>query len=140
MLPASDRPVELFNGTAHKNNWQGSGKILLVDDEASVRDIGVEMLTEVGFETITATDGRDALEKFQQHPDIDAVILDLTMPKMDGEQCFRELRRLDPDIKVIMSSGYSEQEVSQHFLGKGLAGFIQKPYKLSTLREVLQQV
>ena len=139
LLPASSSPAELCNDTTEKTNWQGSGKILLVDDEASVRDIGVEMLTEVGFETITATDGRDALEKFQQHPDIDAVILDLTMPKMDGEQCFRELRRLDPDIKVIMSSGYSEQEVSQHFLGKGLAGFIQKPYKLSTLQDVLQK-
>jgi len=140
LLPASSSPAELCNDTTEKTNWQGSGKILLVDDEASVRDIGVEMLTEVGFETITATDGRDALEKFQQHPDIDAVILDLTMPKMDGEQCFRELRRLDPDIKVIMSSGYSEQEVTQKFLGKGLAGFIQKPYKLSTLREMLQKI
>ena len=97
-------------------------------------------INETAAETITATDGRDALEKFQQHPDIDAVILDLTMPKMDGEQCFRELRRLDPDIKVIMSSGYSEQEVTQKFLGKGLAGFIQKPYKLSTLREMLQKI
>jgi len=98
------------------------------------------MLAEVGFETITATDGRDALEKFRQHPDIDAVILDLTMPRMDGEQCFRELRLLNPAVKVIMSSGYSEQEVTQKFLGKGLAGFIQKPYKLSTLREVLQKI
>jgi CheY-like chemotaxis protein len=140
LLPAGSRPAELFNGAQHLNNWQGTGKVLLVDDEETVRGIGVEMLAEVGFEAITATDGRDALEKFRQHPDICAVILDLTMPKMDGEQCFRELRQLDPAVKVIMSSGYSEQEVTQKFIGKGLVGFIQKPYKLSTLREVLQQI
>jgi len=66
------------------------------------------------------------------------VILDLTMPHMDGEQCFRELRRLDADVRVIMSSGYNEYEVSQKFAGKRLTGFIQKPYKLSTLRTVIR--
>jgi len=59
------------------------------------------------------------------------------MPHMDGEQCFRELRRLKPEVKVIMSSGYNEYEVTQKFVGKGLAGFIQKPYRLAVLREVL---
>ena len=62
------------------------------------------------------------------------------MPHMDGEQCFRELRQLDPDVKVIMSSGFSEQEVTQKFAGKGLAGFIQKPYKLSVLSDVMREV
>lgn len=66
------------------------------------------------------------------------VILDLTMPHMDGEQCFRELRLLKPDVKVIMSSGFSEHEVAQKFAGKGLAGFIQKPYKLSLLKDVIK--
>ena len=138
LLPADSRPVELFNGTPDPTDWQGDGKILLVDDEETVRGIGADMLHELGFETLTATNGRDALEKFQQHSDICLVLLDLIMPKMDGEQCFRELRKLDPQVKVVMSSGYSEQEVTQKFLGKGLAGFIQKPYKLSALRKALQ--
>lgn len=69
---------------------------------------------------------------------IDAVILDLTMPHMDGEETFRELRRNTPDIKVIMSSGYNEQEVSERFIGKGMTGFIQKPYKMSELSSVLR--
>jgi CheY-like chemotaxis protein len=60
------------------------------------------------------------------------------MPHMDGEQCFRELRQLNPDIKVIMSSGYNEQDVTQKFVGKGLAGFVQKPYTLSMIREALK--
>jgi YesN/AraC family two-component response regulator len=62
------------------------------------------------------------------------------MPHMDGEQCFQELREIKPDIKVILSSGFSEHEVTQKFMGKGLAGFIQKPYKLSELKEVIQKM
>jgi len=140
LLPASDRPSELFNGAAQKDAWKGSGKVLLVDDEETIRGIGIEMLKELGFTTITAGDGREAVEVFRGNPDISFVILDLTMPHMDGEQCFRELRLLNPMVKVIMSSGYNEQEVTQKFVGKGLAGFIQKPYRLSTLQEVIQGI
>ncbi|MBV5339055.1 MAG: response regulator [Deltaproteobacteria bacterium] len=62
------------------------------------------------------------------------------MPYMDGEQYFRELRQLDPNVKVNMSSGYNEQEVTQKFVGKGLASFIQKPYQLSKLKDVLKKI
>ncbi len=140
LLPASCKPVELFNGAESTDNWKGSGIVLLVDDEETVRSIGAEMLKELGYTTLLASDGREALAMFTKHPDINFVILDLTMPHMDGEQCFRELRRLRPDIRVIISSGYNEQEVTQKFCGKGLAGFIQKPYKLSGLREVIKSI
>jgi len=113
---------------------------LLVDDEEAVRGIGREMLKELGFTTITANDGIEALKVFKSTSDISFVILDLTMPHMDGEQCFSELRKLNPDIKVIMSSGYSEQEVTRKFMGKGLAGFIQKPYKFSALKEAAKKI
>jgi PAS domain S-box-containing protein len=138
LLPASDRPAELFNGVHHQDEWRGKGTVLLVDDEETVRGIGAEMLKELGFKVMTANDGREAVERFKLNPDVAIVILDLTMPHMDGEQCFRELRQLKPDIKVIMSSGYNEQEVTQKFVGKGLAGFIQKPYRLSTLKDVIR--
>jgi PAS domain S-box-containing protein len=140
LLPASGRPVEIFNGISHTVDWRGSGTVLLVDDEETVRGIGAEMLKELGFSTITANDGREAVAIFKETPDIAFVILDLTMPHMDGEQCFRELRQLKPNVKVIMSSGYNEQEVTQKFVGKGLAGFIQKPYKLSVLKEAIQKI
>lgn len=140
LIPASSRPAELFNGESHKDDWKGSGSVLLVDDEETVRGIGTEMLKELGFTTITADDGREAVEAFRNNPDIAFVILDLTMPHMDGEQCFRQLRQLNPAVKVIMSSGYNEQEVTQRFVGKGLAGFIQKPYKLSVLREAIKEM
>ena len=140
LLPASDRPAELFNGESHKDDWKGCGTVLLVDDEETVRGIGVEMLKELGFAAVTANDGREALEIFRSNPEITFVIMDLTMPHMDGEQCFRELRLLNPNVKVIMSSGYNEQEVTQRFVGKGLAGFVQKPYKLSVLKEAIRDM
>jgi PAS domain S-box-containing protein len=137
LLPASNRPADIFNHNSHTSDWKGEGKVLLVDDEETIRGIGKEMLQEFGFTTITANDGREAVEIFKQNPDVAFVILDLTMPHMDGEQCFMELKHLKPDVKVIMSSGYSEHEVTQKFAGKGLAGFIPKPYKLSDLRNAI---
>jgi len=139
LLPASGKPAELFNHDAGHgtDDWQGGGTVLLVDDEETVRGIGREMLQDLGFEVITANDGREAIEAFKATPNIAFVILDLTMPHMDGEQCFRELRQLDPGVKVVMSSGFSEHEVNQKFAGKGLAGFIQKPYRLSGLKEAI---
>ncbi|KAB0663829.1 PAS domain S-box protein [Oryzomonas japonica] len=140
LLPASNKPSEIFNNDNYKDDWKSKGKVLLVDDEETIRGIGKEMLQEFGFTTITANDGREAVEIFKQNSDIAFVILDLTMPHMDGEQCFRELRQIKQDVKVIMSSGFSEHEVTQKFAGKGLAGFIQKPYKLSVLKEAIQKI
>jgi PAS domain S-box-containing protein len=138
LLPPSNRVAELYNGKDDVEAWRGSGVALLVDDEETVRAIGSEMLKELGFEVITANDGREALETFKSRNDIRLVILDLTMPHMDGEQCFHELRQLDPNVNVIMSSGFSEHEINQRFAGKGLSGFIQKPYKLSELSNLLK--
>ncbi|MEI6215372.1 MAG: cache domain-containing protein [Desulfuromonadales bacterium] len=140
LLPASGCPAEQLIGESHSDDWQGFGTVLLVDDEETVRSIGSEMLKELGFTVVTADDGREGVEAFKRNPDISFVILDLTMPHTDGEQCFRELRQIKPDIKVIMSSGYNEQEVTQKFVGKGLAGFIQKPYKLSVLKEAMRNI
>ncbi len=118
--------------------WRGSGTALLVDDEEVVRAIGSRILQKLGFSVVVASDGHEALEQFQQYrDDIRCVILDLTMPKMDGEECFRELRRLDQDIPIIMASGYNEQEIAVRNVCIGMAGFIHKPFKIVTLRDVL---
>ena len=137
-LPASGKPFEIVSRDSKHDSWKGKGTVLLVDDEETVRDIGKEMLRELGFSTVTANDGNEALEAFTSAPDISFVILDLTMPHMDGEQCFRKLREIKPDIKVFISSGFSEQEVTQKFIGTGLAGFIQKPYRLGVLKETIR--
>jgi CheY-like chemotaxis protein len=121
--------------------WHGSGLILLVDDEESVRGVGRSMLERLGFAVVTAGDGQEAVSVYRARADeIACVVLDLTMPRMDGEEAFRELRQVRPDVRVILSSGYNEQEVTQRFAGKGLAGFLEKPYRLETLRAQLRRV
>ncbi|HTP57376.1 MAG TPA: response regulator, partial [Spirochaetia bacterium] len=95
----------------------------------------------LGFQAVLAGDGRQALSSFLLHREsIVCVIVDLTMPAMDGEETFREIHRIDPRIPVILSSGYNEQEAVQRFVGKGLAGFLQKPYQLSQLRNKLREI
>ena len=80
------------------------------------------MLDELGFKVVVANDGREALNIYaEQSQNIRFVLMDLTMPHLDGEQAFREMRRINADVKVIMSSGYNEQEVTQRFVGKGIA-------------------
>ncbi len=111
---------------------------LLVDDEETIRTVGKQMLERLGLKATTATDGREALKIFKETPDeFDYVILDLTMPRMDGEETFREMLRVRKDITVILSSGYSEQDVVSRFTEKGFAGFIQKPYRTAKLEEKL---
>jgi len=138
LLPASDLAAEPPGEAALEDDWRGSGTVLLVEDEEDVRAIGAELLRELGFKVITAEDGLAALELFPKLPELAFVFLDMTMPNMDGAQCFRELRRLDPAVRVILSSGYDEQEVVRKFTGQGLAGFVHKPYTLAKLRETIK--
>ncbi|MGQ9812364.1 MAG: PAS domain S-box protein [Dissulfurimicrobium sp.] len=108
--------------------------IMVVDDEESVRTITKMMLEEFGFKVITAKDGMDAVEKFKKyHEKIDAVILDLIMPHLTGDEVYREMRRISPNVKVILSSGYSERDVISKFAGKKNVGFLQKPFKADVL-------
>ena len=121
--------------------WRGQGTILIADDEENVLSRGKNMLSRMGFDVLTASDGGEAVEIFRDRADeIDAVILDLTMPHMDGEQAFLELRRIRADAVVLLCSGYNEQDATRHFAGKGLAGFIQKPFGMGELRTKLKQV
>jgi PAS domain S-box-containing protein len=118
--------------------WQGTGTVLLVDDEETIRALGKKMLTHLGFEPLIAADGLEALKIYRERQaQIGLVILDLTMPNMDGEETFRELRRINPAVRVVLSSGYTESEIISRFAGKGVAGFVQKPYTINTLRETL---
>jgi len=120
---------------------QHRGTVLIVDDEELILVVCKEMLVNLGFSALTAENGLEAVEIFKrQASDIDCVILDLSMPKMDGLATFGEIIRIKPDAKVILSSGYHEQEASSRFPDKKLAGFIQKPYTLNNLRSALDRV
>ena len=117
-----------------------NGTVLVVDDEEIVRNVCKEMVQSFGMQVLTASDGRDAVEMFRNSPGkISHVILDLTMPNMDGMTAFKELVRIRPGVKVILSSGYNEQDSIQRISDQGIAGFIQKPYSLAKLREALEK-
>jgi len=137
-VPASDLSVEQRKPAGLPAQWRGSGTVLLVDDEETVRQVGAHLLEELGFTVISAKDGSEALEVYRERRgEISLVLMDLTMPNLNGEETFGELRLIDPQVRVVLSSGFSEQEVTRKFLGKGLAGFVQKPYTLGTLRELM---
>jgi len=118
---------------------QHAGTILLVDDEESVRTTACRMLERSGFQVLTAADGRKALEIYRaRRSEIALVLLDLTMPDLDGEETFHALRQIDPNVRVILSSGYTESEIIPRFAGQGLTGFLQKPYTTAALMECLR--
>jgi len=120
---------------------QGNGTLLIVDDEESIREVASIILQGAGYHTFTATDGVDAIEQLKRHiNEIDCVLLDMTMPRMGGEEAFTELRRIKPDIKVVLSSGYNQQTATQRFTGKGLAGFVQKPYLPGVLLAKISEI
>jgi len=116
------------------------GAVLVVDDEAAVRDVARRLLERDGIRVLTACDGGQAIQIFRQHADeIALVLMDLTMPEMDGEQAFHAIRAIRSDAAVILSSGFSESEAAQRLYRHGLAGFIQKPYKRNVLlKEVMR--
>ncbi len=118
---------------------KGGGVVLLVDDEETVRTVGRRMLERLGYRVILARDGAEALEQLRGHPEIFCVVLDLTMPVLDGVEAFAALREIRPTLPVILSSGYSEQEVASRFSGEpqALAGYLQKPYQLHAVQEVM---
>ena len=141
LLPAGEITEKMPATASAADEMLASGTVLLVDDEESIRAMGREMLEGLGFKVLTAADGWEAVDLFSRNrEEIACVLLDLTMPNLDGEQTFCELRRVDPKVRVLMSSGYNEQEVVHKFLGKGLAGFIQKPYSSREMSGKLQKI
>ncbi|MBI2880217.1 MAG: response regulator [Candidatus Tectomicrobia bacterium] len=142
LFPCSEQAGEEPPGRPRiARGLQGRGTILVVDDEDSVRTVSRMMLEKCGFTVLTARDGKEGVDLFREYSDnIAAVILDLTMPQMDGEEAFHEIRRIRPDARVMLSSGYPEEDASYRFAGKGLAGFIQKPYGPMLLIEKLEEL
>ena len=149
LLPCSDRQDALrsrgANGESEEDSMPAeipiTGSILVVDDEDSVRMVIAQLLQQFGFHVLTASDGRSALEVFESSQnDIDAVIVDMTMPDMDGQQVCNALFELRPEIRVILTSGYSEQEVTKQFTDKKFTGFIQKPFRPQALLKKVFEV
>lgn len=138
MFPAVEIAKEHDTEDSVNTTWRGSGTVLIVDDEESIRAISAMQLRRLGLDVLTAEDGRQAVDIYRAHKDeIALVLLDLTMPHMNGEEAYRKLRQINPDVRVILASGYSETDIAARFAGKGLAGCMQKPYTLTKLSELL---
>ena len=118
--------------------WKGNGRVLLVDDEDMVRSVATLMLKKMGFEVLTASDGREAVAAFKLGGSrIDAVVLDMTMPHMDGREALRAIRALRADVPVLMTSGFTEEDVASDVAEERHVGFLQKPFNSAALAEKL---
>jgi two-component system cell cycle sensor histidine kinase/response regulator CckA len=142
-LPASEKPVQR-DVQPSSSLLRGSETILLVDDETAILEVSKEMLESLGYQVVTAATGKEAVETYQKlgHT-VDLVILDMIMPGMGGARTFDSLKSLNPDVKVLLSSGYSIDGEARDILERGCKGFIQKPYSATAfsqrIREILEE-
>lgn len=119
---------------------EGRQTILIADDEEMLRRMYKLLAEQMGYRTILACDGAEALELFRsRQEEIHLILLDYCMPEMDGLVTFQELKKIQPDVKVILSSGYDREESCRHFAEKGIAGFLQKPFTREDLHTVIQE-
>jgi CheY-like chemotaxis protein len=130
-----------LKNAASKDAFEGSGLILLADDDEMVLDIGARFLKRFGYTVLEAKDGREAIEIYEANRQRTAlVILDMTMPDIDGGQTYDLLKIINPNVKVLLSSGYNMNSRAEEILARGCNGFIQKPFGMKELHEAVRQV
>ncbi len=133
VAPNKEKPREEF--------VRGQETVLLVDDEDMIIDVAQRMLDKLGYKVFTARDGKEAIEVFRKHKEeIDAIVLDMIMPKMSGGEAFDRIKEIKPEIKVLLSSGYSINGQASEILSRGCNGFIQKPFNLQNLSKSLRTI
>jgi PAS domain S-box-containing protein len=124
----------------HAESFSGRGRLLLIDDEPSILNLGTQYLSQLGYEVHSSDDAVEALKLFQRAPErYDLVITDMTMPKLTGEMLAREILTINPDIPVIMCSGYPDDDIRNRITAAGVKIFLQKPYQMRTLAKAIQQ-
>ncbi|MGD9062918.1 MAG: response regulator [Desulfobacterales bacterium] len=139
-LPVTEKPVSRQQ-KQDKKILRGSGVILLVDDEEMILKIGKDLIEKVGYQVITASNGKKALEIYQRdQKKIDMVILEMIMPEMSGGETYSLLKEINPSIKTLLSSGYSINGKAQAILNDGYSGFIQKPFNLTDLSHKIGKI
>jgi PAS domain S-box-containing protein len=144
LFPAEPVPVgDPDISAVPRSDWHGNGTVLVVEDEEGVREVAERMLQDFGFETLSARDGREALEAIARAGDtVTAVLLDLSMPRMGGQEAFRRLRQTHPDLPVILMSGYTAEAVATQLKepGASTTTFLQKPFLAEDLLGALRRV
>jgi CheY-like chemotaxis protein len=138
-LPATEKALSPLTELPHEIAG-GTETILLVDDEEMILDVTKEILEKAGYQVFAARSGREAVEVYEKRLSlIDLVILDMVMPDMDGETTFRRLKDLYPEVKVLISSGYSVEGAASRMLAQGCRGFVQKPFLLYELSKKIRE-
>ena len=142
MFPAAEGSISLELEKIHEDAaWRSDGLVLVVDDQPAVRNLARTVLEQAGLRVLTAADGQEAVTVFAQHArEIHAVLLDLSMPGMDGGEVFMHITQLVPEIRVVLCSGFNEQDVNTKLGGRKPAGFLRKPYHPSELVNRLRSV
>lgn len=119
---------------------RGSGTILVVDDELVIRTTASQILQELGYDVLLASDGEEAVARYADHADeISLVLLDVIMPKMNGRECFRAIRTIDPDARVLISSGFAQDATLREMRKEGTVGFVKKPYREVELSQAVDR-
>jgi two-component system, cell cycle sensor histidine kinase and response regulator CckA len=138
IIPVSDKPPTPLP-QEDKSFITGKGTILLVDDELLILDVGARMIEHLGYNVLRAASGKEALEVYRDTgPEIDLVLLDMVMPGMGGKEVFEELQALDPEVRVLLSSGYSLESGALDIMNRGCVGFLQKPFDVKSLSEKIR--
>lgn len=139
-FPASASPSRAVRQELSPDAWRGTGTVLLIDDEEIVRDVARRMTERLGFQTLSACDGIEGMARFREHmSDIRAVILDMTMPRMDGEETLRQIRAVHATVPVILVSGFTESDISPAMRNDPHALFMQKPFRFPSMAGFLRQ-
>lgn len=137
-IPLSDKEVAFEEAIDPSEVRRRAGHILLVDDDDAVRQVGEKLLTELGCKVSTAVDGLEAIDFYQEHKrDVDLVVLDLQMPNLDGRGTFRALKRLDPRVRVLLTSGHASREEAERIIAEGALDVLPKPFKLDDLSRAI---
>jgi two-component system, cell cycle sensor histidine kinase and response regulator CckA len=139
-LPASDKKIRKpVNGSAPV--IEGNETILIVEDEAMVLEVGVKLLKSIGYTVFKAGSGMEAIDIYKENKDtVDMIILDMVMPDMGGGEVYDRVKQINPDVKVLLSSGYSIDGKARDILGRGCNGFIQKPFNMKDLSRKIVEI
>jgi PAS domain S-box-containing protein len=139
-IPATDKPIT-DSHPEPKKAVMGKATILIIDDEELVLDVGTKMLNTLGYKVLKAQNARSALEMYKEnHERIDMIILDMIMPGMSGSQAFDLFREINPNVSILLSSGYSIDGKAADIMKRGCNGFIQKPFSLEELSEKIKKI
>jgi CheY-like chemotaxis protein len=139
-LPASKKMVQK-EARQEGIILRGPETVLLVDDENMIIEVGAEILEALGYEVLTARSGPEALEVFKTNKgQVDIVVLDMIMPGMGGGDAYDQLREIEPNVKVLLSTGYSLRGEASEILKRGCNGFIQKPFNIKMLSQKLREI